>query len=129
MNEKSQNGEYFGKCEAVISAYKRLDSIGLNRGASGNISMKINNGFLITPSGVNVEKMRLNDMVELNFEGVPLKGTNPSSEWRLHAEIYKGKKVLEPLCTLTLICVCVVLFARESSSISLYGGCGWRKGH
>ena len=54
--------------------------------------MKTDNGLLITPSGVNAEKIRLNDMVELNFEGVPLKGTNPSSEWRLHAEIYKRKK-------------------------------------
>ena len=68
MNKKSQNGEHFRKCEAIVSAYKRLDSIGLNRGASGNISMKTNNGFLITPSGVNVEKMRLNDMVELNLQ-------------------------------------------------------------
>ncbi|GIR49045.1 MAG: hypothetical protein CM15mP58_11420 [Burkholderiaceae bacterium] len=34
--------------------------------------MKTNNGFLITPSGLNVEKMHVK-MVELNFEGVPLK--------------------------------------------------------
>ena len=48
MNKKSPSGEYFGKCEAIVSAYKRLDCIGLNRGASGNISMKTNNGFNYT---------------------------------------------------------------------------------
>ena len=67
MNEKSQSGEYFGKCEAIISAYRRLDSIGLNRGSSGNISIKTNNGFLITPSGLNVERC-MNNIVELNIE-------------------------------------------------------------
>ena len=92
MNKESQSGTYFGKVEAIISAYKKLDTVGLNRGASGNISMKTQNGFLITPSGLNVDKMRANKIVELNFDGVPLKGTNPSSEWRLHAEIYKRKK-------------------------------------
>ena len=61
MNEKSQSGEYSGKCEAIISAYKRLDSIGLNRGSSGNISIKTSNGFLITPSGLNVEKIHADD--------------------------------------------------------------------
>ena len=69
MNKKSQSSEYFEKCEAIVSAYKRLDCIGLNRGASGNISMKTNNGFLITPTGLNVEKVRANNIVELNFEG------------------------------------------------------------
>ena len=92
MNKKSQSSEYLRKCEAIVTAYKRLDGIGLNRGSSGNISMKTNNGFLITPSGVNVEKMSANSIIELNLEGVLLKGTNPSSEWRLHAEIYKRKK-------------------------------------
>ena len=92
MNKESQSGTNFGKVKAIISAYKKLDSIGLNRGASGNISIKTNNGFLITPSGLNVEKVHADNMVELNFEGVPLNGTNPSSEWRLHAEIYKRKK-------------------------------------
>ena len=92
MNKESQSGANFRKVKAIISAYKKLDSIGLNRGASGNISIKTHNGFLITPSGLNVEKMSANNIVELNFDGVPLKGTNPSSEWRLHAEIYKRKK-------------------------------------
>ena len=92
MNEKLASGEYFKKCEAIISAYKRLDSIGLNRGASGNISIKTNNGFLITPSGLNAEKMHANSIVELNIEGIPVKGSDPSSEWRLHAEIYKSNK-------------------------------------
>ena len=92
MNKESHSGTYFGKVKAIISACKKLDSIGLNRGASGNISIKTNNGFLITPSGLNVEKVHADNMVELNFEGVPLNGTNPSSEWRLHAEIYKRKK-------------------------------------
>ena len=67
MNKKLQNEEYFRKCEAIVSAYKRLDSSGLNRGASGNISMKTNNGLLITPSGVNVEKMSANSIIELNL--------------------------------------------------------------
>ena len=83
---------FLEKMKAIISAYKRLDFLGLNRGASGNISMKTNNGFLITPSGLNVERLNEKNIVELNYDGIPLKGTNPSSEWRLHAEIYKRKK-------------------------------------
>ena len=70
--------------------------------------------------------MRANNIVELNSM-VSLKGTNPSSEWRLHAEIYKRKKVLSRCSHSLQFCVCFILFARESTSISLYGGCGWGK--
>ena len=34
MNKESQSETYFGKVKEIISAYKKLDFIGLNRGAS-----------------------------------------------------------------------------------------------
>jgi len=82
--------------EALLEATIRLSSLGLNRGTSGNVSLRAVNdqtqpGFLITPSGMAVEDMRPDDMVWMDFSGNYTGTRKPSSEWRFHLDILQNK--------------------------------------
>ncbi len=81
--------------EQLVTAAKKLCAIGLNQGASGNVSVRSGDGFLITPSGVKTEALTPRDMVFMDFSGeVPGKDNNikPSSEWRFHRDILQARK-------------------------------------
>tara|TARA_B100000700_G_scaffold46993_1_gene49485 strand:- start:49 stop:708 length:660 start_codon:yes stop_codon:yes gene_type:complete len=88
--------------EQVIEFAQKLNSTNLSPLRSGNVSIRAIyegiEGFLITPSGIKYETLKIEDIVflELNKEYDFLKmfnsGLNPSSEWRFHKDIYKKKK-------------------------------------
>lgn len=70
---------------------QRLVASGLNKGTSGNASMRDQTGFLITPSGLNVETMDANSMVYMDLDGHAEPNKKPSSEWRFHRDIYVAR--------------------------------------
>jgi len=80
-----------GPKHELISCALELDKLGLNRGTSGNVSLRSEQGFFITPSGINPSDLVLDSIVEMDFEGNVLSGKNPSSEWRFHRDILKNK--------------------------------------
>ena len=75
--------------DELIKVSRQMNSIGLNQGTSGNLSSRIEGGFLITPSSMSYEEMQAEDLVTLDLHGNPIRETHrqPSSEWQLHAEI------------------------------------------
>ena len=82
--------------EALLEISLKLSSLGLNRGTSGNASVRANNeagqtGFLITPSGMAVEEMSPDDMVWMDFSAQADGQRKPSSEWRFHLDILQSK--------------------------------------
>ena len=71
-----------------------LNRKGLNHGATGNLSCRNDNGFIITPSGVSLENLDSNSMVEIGFNGEIINSKSnykPSSEWLFHRDIYAAK--------------------------------------
>lgn len=80
----------------IVAAMKQLDLQGLNRGASGNCSVRTAHGFLITPSGVPPEQLTEAALVPMRLSrsgmesdlDITMPGANPSSEWRFHHDIY-----------------------------------------
>ena len=76
--------------EELVLISRRINSIGLNQGTSGNMSVRINGGMLITPSSLPYEEMQPDDLVALDFFGNHLlEGQRkPSSEWLLHSDIF-----------------------------------------
>ena len=44
---------------AIVTAMVELDACGLNHGTAGNISVRTDGGFLITPSGVPADRLRV----------------------------------------------------------------------
>ncbi|KAA0125704.1 class II aldolase [Methylobacterium sp. P1-11] len=77
--------------ESVVAAARALDAQGLNRGTSGNVSVRFRDGLLITPSGLPTEKMSPNDVVRLGFDGTHTPQQKPSSEWRFHRDILASR--------------------------------------
>lgn len=79
----------------LLRSSKRLDELGLNRGTSGNCSIREagqKKFFLITPSAVPVDELCAEDMVEMGLDG-GMDGLSgkPSSEWRIHRDIYSAR--------------------------------------
>jgi L-fuculose-phosphate aldolase len=75
----------------IISCVKNLNAFGLNRGSSGNVSVRTKKGFYITPSGIDPSNLTLDSIVEMDFDGKIISGQNPSSEWKFHRDILKNK--------------------------------------
>lgn len=73
----------------LVLAARRLSAMGLNPGRSGNLSARVDGGFLVTPSGAAYETLHPDDMVFLGPQGEHGGGQRePSSEWRFHRDIY-----------------------------------------
>lgn len=78
--------------ESVIAAACAMHTDQLTVANSGNISVRYQQGFLITPSGVPYEQLKPADIVWLDMNGQVLQGQlKPSSEWRIHRDIYQEK--------------------------------------
>lgn len=74
----------------IIDTARAMNACGLNQGASGNLSARYEDGFLITPSGMDYASLITSDIVCLDFDGNATDKRKPSSEWRFHAAIYQN---------------------------------------
>ena len=65
---------------------------GLFSGTSGNMSCRVApDEMLITPTSVRYDMLRAQDIVRMKLDGTVLEGgLQPSSEWRMHAAVYKA---------------------------------------
>lgn len=82
--------------QQVVNALQHLVHIGLTSGSSGNVSVRTDQGMLITPTGVLPRDLQAEHIVAMQLDG--LVGENqltPSSEWHMHADIYANKPNLE----------------------------------
>jgi L-fuculose-phosphate aldolase len=69
--------------------YTTLGERGLIVGSSGNVSERTDRGMLITPSGGAPDGVGDSGMAELMLDGSALNNATPSSEWEMHAAIYR----------------------------------------
>jgi L-fuculose-phosphate aldolase len=85
---------YLTERRTVIDTARRMNDVGLNQGTSGNVSLRTPGGFLITPTGMPYELLGLEDIVDLRADGsvVGQGGRLPSSEWRIHRDIYAARE-------------------------------------
>ncbi len=75
----------------IVAACREMNVLGINQGTSGNVSARVAGGFLITPSGVAYDEMAPNQVVEMDLEGGHRGEQRPSSEWRMHRDIYRDR--------------------------------------
>ena len=79
--------------EELIAAARALDAAGFMPNKSGNLSRRTERGFVITPSGLPYAGLTDGDLVEVALDGNTVAGQRrPSSEWRLHADIYTARE-------------------------------------
>lgn len=72
----------------LVRTAKKLDAQGLNRGSSGNLSVRYGEGMLITPSGMGAEGLTEDDIVFVHMDDTTRGRWQPSSEWLFHRDIY-----------------------------------------
>jgi L-fuculose-phosphate aldolase len=78
----------------IVACCKDLDARGLNRGASGNVSVRMDDTMLITPSAVPYASLEPGMIARMPLEGTygdwdgPMK---PSTEWRFHLDLMRGR--------------------------------------
>jgi L-fuculose-phosphate aldolase len=75
--------------EDIIKTLKSFRVLELGVGSSGNASIRINDSFLISPTGLAYDDLSARDIVELDMQGNKISGQyRASSEWRFHKDIY-----------------------------------------
>ncbi len=81
--------------EDVIATALGMNTAGINRGKSGNVSARRRDadfdGFLITPTGVPYPRLAREQIVAMTLDGEVLGSWLPSSEWRFHRDIYAAR--------------------------------------
>ncbi len=72
-----------------------MNASGINSGTAGNLSVRIEAAegwsMLITPSGCSYDLLKPEDIVAVTATGKWPEGQTPSSEWRIHHDIYHGR--------------------------------------
>ncbi|MDR1994520.1 class II aldolase/adducin family protein [Azonexus sp.] len=76
---------------ALIVTANALQPAGLNRGTAGNVSVRHGNGFYITLTGMPYAVLEADDIPWLALNGSPEGRRKPSSEWRLHRDLYVAR--------------------------------------
>ncbi len=79
----------------MVDICRRMNSSGINQGTAGNLSARIDGGFLITPTSLPYERMGPEDIVEMDFDGTYAGKHRPSSEWRFHRDILKKRRDID----------------------------------
>ncbi|WP_447931069.1 class II aldolase/adducin family protein [Sphingopyxis fribergensis] len=78
--------------QQLVDAMRALDARGLNRGTSGNLSIRFASGMFVTPSGVTPDRLTADLMVYVDGDGRVAEGSaRPSSEWRMHMGLYQRR--------------------------------------
>lgn len=80
---------------AVAETSRRTVAERLNRGSSGNVSSRCGDGFLVTPSGFPSDQIQPGQVVRVAMDGSHAGELPPSSEWRIHRDIYAARPEVE----------------------------------
>ena len=79
---------------AIIASCLEMNACGLNQGTSGNISMRVGNQMIITPSAVPYDELQPAMLASLKLDAADAEFSGPlapSSEWRVHADILRAR--------------------------------------
>jgi len=81
----------------LIRLMQDLVAQGINRGASGNASVRHGRGMLITPSALLPDALTPETLVEVDLDGRYDHPLKPSSEWRIHRDIYAARADIDAI--------------------------------
>lgn len=79
---------------SLVEACRNMNRLGINQGTSGNISVRLGDRMLISPSATPYESMTPDQVASMPIEGEygawsgPLR---PSTEWRFHLDIMRAR--------------------------------------
>jgi len=78
--------------ELVVKYAQEMEARDLTVGTSGNVSMRVADGAVITPSTIPYLEIAPEDCILMDLEGAVLEGDKvPSVEHKVHLECYKAR--------------------------------------
>lgn len=80
--------------ETVVAAMRELSATGLNRGTSGNVSLRFGAAMLITPSATPPAELTADLVAKIDLardDGAFAGPRPPSTEWRFHRDILRSR--------------------------------------
>ncbi|MGE0004084.1 MAG: class II aldolase/adducin family protein [Parvibaculaceae bacterium] len=102
----------------MIATCIDMNDRGVNQGTSGNISVRVDGGFLITPSGVPYHEMTPEDVVFMKPDASHQGARKPSTEWRFHRDIMTKKPEVGAVIHLhSMFCTSLSILRREIPAI------------
>ncbi len=97
------------KKQKLIEACNKISRLGLIKGSSGNLSLRIDTErYLLTSSGSSLEHLKDQDIVTMSIDGKIISGENPSSEWMIHGDLYKERSDIRSIVHTHSKYVCVL---------------------
>lgn len=64
---------------------------GLTPGRTGNLSCRIEDEIVVTPTGVSLGSLDPSQLAIIDLEGRPIRGARPSKEAVMHAALYRAR--------------------------------------
>ncbi|WAC56351.1 class II aldolase/adducin family protein [Gordonia sp. SL306] len=76
---------------ALAAAAQRLARAGMTHGTGGNLSVRVDDHVLLTPSGCRLADVTPEQMVAVDLDGTVVEDTpfQPTSELRIHLDVYQ----------------------------------------
>src|ERR1041385_5909686 len=78
--------------QEIVATCLKLEELGFTIGTYGNVSARVSEGLLVTPSRIDYAAMTPADIVTVSLSGETLNGTRiPSSEMDVHRLVYVNR--------------------------------------
>jgi ribulose-5-phosphate 4-epimerase/fuculose-1-phosphate aldolase len=85
------NAEETRQREQIVEFGRSLFERGLSPGSSGNLSVRLHDGWLLTPTNASLGRLDPARLSKLDWDGLLLSGDRPSKEAFLHRAMYHGR--------------------------------------
>ena len=92
--------------DALVDRGRSLYERGYAHGSSGNLSVRLADGVLITPTGSSLGRLDPARIAKIQPDGVPISGDPPSKEAFLHLAMYAQRPTAQAI--VHLHCTCAV---------------------
>lgn len=109
--------------EALVATARRTVSDGLVVGTSGNVSVRVGDTVLVTPSGVPYDRLTPDDVTGVDLGGRQVLGTLiPTSELPMHLAVYRTTDARAVVHTHAVHATAVSTLVTELPSIHYMSG-------
>lgn len=81
--------------ERIVTLARSMYERGLTFGSSGNISVRVDDGWLMTPTGTSMGELDPARLSKLSGNGTHLSGDQPTKESFLHLAMYEERSTCE----------------------------------
>lgn len=126
MVTATKTESFYASRQEVCEAYKTISKKNYIMSCDGNVSARANDDqLLITPSGVVIEDLEAHKVVLCDHNGIAMPGEKykPSSEYALHASIYKARPDVNAIVHSHSIFACALACCRLPLPPAHYAVC------